>query len=259
MFKYLKRSWVFMIILCALIMCSLSGCGKIFGRDPDSKHVIAKINDYELSVRDFKDEASFSMKLRFLASNPLEAKEDFLEEMITQNILIQEAQKQNFDKDGAFMKEIERYWRQTLLKLLVKKKTEELSEFIKISRAEIEEEYENLQRRIKAQIVILDEYDLAMKLSGALDNFDNVKMRVDQNIVSAKKAEWWQFGDLPDEIGDKMFMLKPGEISEPVKYGELWAVVRVIEEEPLNIGSYEKKANSIRKRILNREKRKGFG
>ena len=54
-------------------------------------------------------------------------KKEILEQLITRNILIQEAQKENFDKDRAFLKEIESYWEQALLKLLIRKKTAEFS------------------------------------------------------------------------------------------------------------------------------------
>jgi peptidyl-prolyl cis-trans isomerase C len=64
-----------------------------------------------------------------------------LDELITKKILIQEAQKQNFDKDRAFMKEIERYWEQALLKLLLKKRSDELGRGIEVKESEVMEAY----------------------------------------------------------------------------------------------------------------------
>jgi len=101
-----------MMILTGFLIC---GCGK--ARERGNK-VIARINNYTMTDEDFRDAMS-----RTLGST----KEAILDELITKNILVQEAQRENFDKDKAFMKEIESYWEQALLKLLIKKKMAEFS------------------------------------------------------------------------------------------------------------------------------------
>ena len=112
--KLLKMSVILLII--GQLSFTAYGCGgakKISGDDK----VVARINNYKMTVEDFHNSA------RAIGGT----REEALEELITRNILIQEAQKENFDKDKAFMKEIERYWEQALLKLLIKKKTAEFS------------------------------------------------------------------------------------------------------------------------------------
>jgi len=115
------------LILMVSILSTLifSGCGSDFSEKPKEDQVVAKINNYELTISDFKNETNTTLATRYL-QDPIKAKEALLEDLIIKKILIQEAQKQNFDKNKAFMKEIERYWEQALLKLLIKKKEKEL-------------------------------------------------------------------------------------------------------------------------------------
>ena len=140
------------ILLAALILfLSVAGCARSADRaSPDDK-VIAKINTYGLTVADFKDGLKTTISQRFLASDPENAKKDILEELITRKILAQEAQKQNFDKERSFMREIESYWEQTLIKSLLKKKLQEISDMIHVSKKEIEDEYANMKRDVSAE------------------------------------------------------------------------------------------------------------
>lgn len=104
------------LLLSIFLGMTIYGCGS-HSMPPGEEKVIAKINNYNMTAEDFRDSARAVSGTR----------EEVLDQLITKNILIQEAQKENFDKDKAFMKEIERYWEQALLKILIKKKTAEFS------------------------------------------------------------------------------------------------------------------------------------
>jgi len=113
-------------------------------RDDDDK-VLARINNYTLTIADFESETQGKLPSGLSGSELEKAKEDLLDEIITKKLLIQEAQKQNFDKDRAFVKEIERYWEQALLKLLYNKRSQELLR--EISGSESDPEVRN--RRVR--------------------------------------------------------------------------------------------------------------
>ena len=127
--KFKGYAWlVFLLIFlsCTAIGCDLCCRKKVQNNSP----VIAKINSYKLTVDDFYDESRLLAPNMRLSSDPNKAKEEILGEIITKKVLLQEAQKRNFDKDKKFMKEIERYWEQALLKLLMKSKIDEFSKKI---------------------------------------------------------------------------------------------------------------------------------
>ena len=120
------RNITMLVSFFIITVLALGGCGK----QPAGKNgeIVARINNYELTVEDFKSEVDPILAKRYMTVEPDLAKKALLEDIITKKILIEAAQKENFDKDSVFMKEIERYWEQALLKLLLKKKIDELSQ-----------------------------------------------------------------------------------------------------------------------------------
>lgn len=241
-----------MILLVFALGCQ-DHCAK-----PAGKTVLVKINNYELTEADFQDEARLTAASAVYSPDPKKAKEELLNELVNKKILIQEAQKENFDKDRAFMKEIERYWEQALLKLLLEKKAEEFSRAITVDKSEVEKEYGRLKRKILAQAVVLDDKAAAEKLSAAQDKFNEVKAFLKGSIVSPGEAEWYVCADLPPDLEDVLFSLKPGEVSAVVKYNGNWAVLRALEEKEVQIGPLSRMDRQIAKNILEKKKQKAI-
>lgn len=134
---------ILLIAAMSMVILSISGCGREKPRTGDDR-IAAEVNNYKMTVGDFNDEARFTMIGGLSDKDAGAMKENILDEIITKKIMVQEAQKGNFDKNRAFMKEIERYWEQALLKLLYKKKFEELSRTVEVSDKEVMSEYEAL-------------------------------------------------------------------------------------------------------------------
>jgi hypothetical protein len=120
-----KKRMYPLFIFAAIFAVTAGCCAKCPDGGRQDGRVIAKINNYKLTADDFKDEARFVSS--GLLSSDYKEKEDVINEIVTKKILLQEAQKHNYDKGRAFRKEIERYWEQALLKLLVKEKIDEFS------------------------------------------------------------------------------------------------------------------------------------
>ncbi|OIO37529.1 MAG: hypothetical protein AUJ75_04110, partial [Candidatus Omnitrophica bacterium CG1_02_49_10] len=235
----------------------LCGCGGNKTPTGDDR-IVAKVNNYEMTVADFREGLETMPVDRALSVNPVEAKKEVLENLITKRLLLQEAQKQNFDKERAFMREIERHWEQALLKLLFRKKSYDLSRDIAVEDSEIIDEYRKMKRRIYADIIILKDKGLAERLSAAGDKFEEVKESIKDKISSGKAAEWCSPGDLPQYLEEPLFSMKPGEVSRPVKSGNQWAVMRALKEEGVDIGPFEKAAPDIREAIMRRKKEEAF-
>lgn len=175
---YSKRTLLFVLISIVFI----TGCAKSKeGGSPEGR-VIATINNYQLTTADFKEGLKTTIAQKNLAVEPAKAKEDILEKLIIRKILVQEAQKENFDKEKSFMMEIERYWEQALIKLLVEKKLREISGMIDADRDEIMNEYNNMKREIPVEKQA--EFPPLEKLEGEIRN----------NILNRKKevmmGEW---------------------------------------------------------------------
>ncbi len=232
------------------LMLFLSGCEKRPGKD---KQILAKVNNYEMTVSDFQDEAHLTRGNKSLSPDEDKAKAQLLKDLINKKILIQEALKLNFDKDKNFMQEIERYWEQALLKLLFKNKSEELARAIRVDDSEVSQAFDKMKKKLFAQFVVLSDKSAAEKLSQATSNFEETKDSF-KDFIAQETTEWWGWSDLPKGIEDILFSLKPGEISQAFAYADNWAVVRVLKEENIEIGPIEKMTPYIKEELLKQKK-----
>jgi hypothetical protein len=123
-----------------LTVIAISGC---FRKTNDSQ-IVARINNYSVTIDDFQHEAGMSI---YGAS-----KELILQDIINKELLLQEAQKINLDKNKYFMKEIEDYWKQTLIKRLINLKGDEFLALSKVSAEEIKAEYNRMYQEETGKI-----------------------------------------------------------------------------------------------------------
>ena len=67
---------------------------------------------------------------------------NFLNNLITRKLLLQEGQRQGLDTQKDFLRSIENFWEQSLLKLVVDQKVKEISKNITVTESEIEAAYQ---------------------------------------------------------------------------------------------------------------------
>jgi hypothetical protein len=67
----------------------------------------------------------------------------YLRGLIEKEVLLQEAQRQGIDMEKDFMKSIENYWEQALLRILIERKSKEISRLTHVYDNEVEEYYKN--------------------------------------------------------------------------------------------------------------------
>lgn len=106
------------LMLIAASVLSLFGCAE----ERSKKVVIATIGDYFLYEEDFLSELSLYPP-EYRNKIP---KDQLLNDIIEKKVLLLEAQRQGLDRNPEFMKMVERFWEQSLLRSLLNKKSEEI-------------------------------------------------------------------------------------------------------------------------------------
>ena len=249
-----KRRYLFAVLICIAVSVFVTGCGRSPGGGAvvEDERVIAKVNDYEIYASDLTYSLGLAESSEQAPSDTpegieaLQTKLKLMDQLITRKILVQEAQKQDFDKQGTFMKEIERYWEQALLKFLINKRSKELMESVSAEEWEVRNEYRRKKRQVFAKLVFFEDVSAADELSASDGNFDEVKQKLADKIVLEESAQWWETGDLPRYIEDYLFALSPGDVSDPLIYEDNWAVMQVLEIKDVQIESLEE----IRRQIV---------
>ncbi len=108
---------------------------------------LVKINNYTITVPEFKEEFLASA---YAKDNTPESRREFLAMLIRRKLILQDAQARGLDKDKEFLKSIERFWEQSLLKRVMDKKSQEIAGSIVIPDSTVETVYNKLKSEGKA-------------------------------------------------------------------------------------------------------------
>lgn len=110
------------------------------------KEALAKINDYVLTLKEFEDQLAAELEFDKDQKLTKKAKQEFLDQIIQKELLIQEAKKLQMDTRKKFIMTIERYWKSTLIRDLMESKGNEFSQRTYVSQEEIENRYEEIKK-----------------------------------------------------------------------------------------------------------------
>ncbi len=132
------------LVLSIVIM----GCGSHW--QSSSEKTAIQINQYQMTAKEFEEE--FKNAANGTAQE--NARENFLENLVNRKLVLQEAERLGLNNDGEFLKAIERFYEQVLLKLTLEKKSGEFAAEIGVSDAEIESYYQKLSEKGEAEAAL---------------------------------------------------------------------------------------------------------
>lgn len=155
-------------------------------------------------------------KLYSLQAPHLINKQEFINTLITKELLIQESQKKGIDKEETFRQAIQNYYEQSLIKLLLDRKFSSIN--INVSNGEIDK-YKNL---IDKKVHLIFYY------YKTLDDVKNNNVYESEKIIS-------DFLNLSQDIRCSLISVNKGEITKPIKIGERYVVIKLEDLEPLTL------------------------
>lgn len=141
----------YLIIILAVLM--IAGCKC----PPKDKQILARINNYEITKDEFEEEFRDSV---FSVSDTEESRKSFMDNLINRKLVLQEAERQGVDKDKAFLKSIERFWEQSLLKVMLDKKSKDISMLKDAGKIEVEDAYNGWIEGLRKNSDIKVDYSL---------------------------------------------------------------------------------------------------
>ncbi|MDP2943251.1 MAG: hypothetical protein Q8O36_07110 [Candidatus Omnitrophota bacterium] len=136
----------------AVILTALAGCAK----ERPVKEILATIGNYSIYKEDLVSEA----ELYHPAYRKTVTKEEMLGDLIKKKIMLMEAQRQGLDKKPEFLKMVQRFWEQSLLRSLLDKKSKEILSSLKGPEEErnkkaaqmMQEWVDSLEKNVKVKI-----------------------------------------------------------------------------------------------------------
>lgn len=140
------------LVVLAVILTAFAGCAK----EGPSKEILATIGNYSIYKEDLVSEA----ELYHPAYRKTVTKEEMLGDLIKKKIMLMEAQRQGLDKKPEFLKMVQRFWEQSLLRSLLDKKSKEILSSLKGPEEErnkkaaqmMQEWVDNLEKNVTVKI-----------------------------------------------------------------------------------------------------------
>ncbi len=175
---------------------------------------------------------------KLFSSQPphLREKDDFINSLITKELLIQESKKEGIDKEESFRKSMQNFYEQSLIKQLLDRKFSSLQ--ITISNNELNRCIGFLNRKLYLTIF----------------SFNNAEEAKKGNYIKGETKIVY-FEDLSKDIRDIIISHKEGEITEPIKADEKYVVVRLDKIEKCSSRTLSTIEKERIKKILAEEKK----
>lgn len=229
-----KRSIHVVAFLSAVItILSMTACARKEGPE----RVVATINDYKMTVEDFNYESKEILHTGRLLGEVPATKEDILDALIVKELLLQAAQEEDLDKDKLFMKTIELYWEQTLLKNLLMKKSKEIEKKVMAYENDISDYYSKMKHNIRAKILVFnDERSARRLLNYSGDVTEYVKTNQDKfPLAYTIPSKLYILGDNNTSLESSIFNVQSDKARELAEINGKWALIIIEERIPSNV------------------------
>ena len=111
---------------------------------PPSGKVVIEINRFQMTKEEFGEDFQ---QVNVGKEDTPKVRKRFLENLINRKLILQEASRLGLDKEKDFLKAIERFWEQSLLKIMLDRKSKEVADEVSVTDGEIEAYYNEMVER----------------------------------------------------------------------------------------------------------------
>ena len=157
----------------------------------EKKDVLVTVNGHDISRADVREEGR--------TGSHHESSSDFLDSVVSRQLLIEEAQKLDIDKEPSFRKELKEYYEQSLINVLLERKNTSIQ--VQISDQEIDNYLNGFGRT----------YTFMLLKAAAPPSLETLKTKGQLHSV--------RFEDLSENIRLVLSTLKPGEMAMEFETG----------------------------------------
>lgn len=254
------------ILIIAVSVIIAIGCAQKKESDQKMAAVpyLAKVNDVLITREAYMEKMNSLPEWARGKFTTEEGRKEFLDEIIKEELLYQEASKKGFDDDPAIQKRINEFTRMTLISTLLKR---EIEDQIVVDENETRAFYDKhsdsfkLGDEVKAQHILVDTEEEAQDILKKImknESFEDLAKNFSKDHSSAPQGGDLGFfarGRMVPEFEKVAFELKPGDVSDPVKTKFGYHIIKVIEKKPGKQRDFEEVKDTITKRLkMNQQK-----
>jgi len=248
-------------LLAGLLFIAMSGCSQA----TEESRIVATVNGKPISQTEFDyrwSELSDAARARYDRQG---GKKKFLDDLISREVLLQEARRQGLDQSLALRERMERVKEQLILDELMK---DAAAQPVQISEAELDAYYQShddmlvAARQIRgAQIVMANVFqakDLKHQINQGW-NFSKLAQRY--SLDEKTKADGGEFnfsrkGLLDPAIEQFLLTQKAGAVSDPVETAAGFHLVKVVSRDPDETKHIEAVRQQLKRELYAEKRRK---
>ena len=240
----------------------MSGCG-----ERQEEPVVALVNGRAITQAEFDlrwDELSHATKSRYEKEG---GKRQFLDELITKELLLQEARRQGLDQDDIIRDKTQRYKEQLILDELLRDK---LQSKVELTQEELTAYYERhageLLDPLKANVSIMllpnvyaaKDLESQIKRGGSFAKFAQRYSIEEKTMGKGGDLGPYRKGLVPPEVDDVIHTLKLGMVSAPIKTDNGYYLVMLTPLDEAIIQADLATQERLRQELLAEKRRKRF-
>lgn len=249
----MKRVVVRSLIVAAAVSALVGGCGK--GKEEKAAgDVLAKVNAKVITMDDFRKEQKKLPPYIKGSLETAEGKRQFLDNLVTRELILQKAEKSGLDKDEAVTSKLEEVKKTLMMEALLKKEIEGKSAF---TEREAEEYYNSHKDEFKegekiriSHIMVKTEKeanDIHKKLEKK-ESFEGLAKKYSVGATASKGGElgYIERGTVIPEFEDAAFKLKKaGDISPVIKAGAGYHIIKLLDRKDADVQPFDKVKDKI--------------
>ena len=245
-------------ILSGLIFASILlvyGCGR--NEKPKEEEILVRVGDSVITTAEYKEELTMlPPNYRNIADM---YKDQFLESLISKRLLLQEAKRKNLENSEAVKKFTQRAKEEIMIQELI---NTEVANKAEVTDSEIEEHYNENQNnymelaKMKASHILVDSEVIAIKVLHDLKNgvdFAELAKEYSLDIPTKDKGGELQYfakGQLFPEFEQACEKLEIGEVSEAVKTGLGYHIIKVLDKKEAKAKTLEEVKDTIKNELV---------
>jgi len=233
-----------------LIVLSLIGLLFVLGCSKKEDQVVARVGDRTVTVADLN--ARIKGVTYTSWEDELKKRNDILDGIINDHLMILAAREQGFSEDPAFQQKMRSAERNTLLELLYQR---EIIEKSKPSEKEIKDAYEKMGWELSARHILVGTEEEAQSLREQIINgADFAEMAKEHSRDPSNKDKggdlgYFGWGKMVPVFQDTVYAMEIGEVSMPVQSDFGWHIIKLEDRRTVDRREWEQEKDRIDRKI----------
>ena len=232
-----------LIFISVLLLLLNIGCSRTV--TDDDQPPVAVVNEDPISLRNFQKEIALKAKQNPAYEITPSVIEGQLDTIIDRRLMIQEAMKMGLAGNEDFVRTIQAFWEQTLIRELIANKNREWEERLFVTERELRDYYRKAQQIVTFKVIRADDEKKAEEiLKGIKKEKDSLNWEIVGPIA---------YIDVDHPVLKEAFHMSEGQI-KMLKDGEEFLIIAFEKKETIALPPLEEVQGQIKKEVLESKK-----